>query len=598
MEIFGDSTNLLIIKKEEIPMKANYSNHKIFINELKRTFPIYLIGMVFHAICVWMLYKISTIVGEILDLLIQGNAEKEVIMHQVYVLIFYSVVMIIPRIIYRNLLFREARISDTYLRKKVIEHLQYVKPEYYDQEEKGAYLAYLSIEILRINRFFGNAFFNISRLFISPIIGIAMIGQNVNLLLAVSVVPIIPIAIIWLFILYKKLDKEIERARKVGIKYSNIIEQNTSGFSLIKLYNEQKQQKEKFEKVNEETYLADYQIGVVKNKIDNVINIMYGTCYSVGFAIGVFLIQKNSITVGELTVYIACITRALGEINSAIKPLLNGIAYFKQAKRRYNYFYNLETYQKKGKEIQEIRNIEINHLTYRYAENSKPAIEDITMQIHQGEKIGIVGQVGSGKSTLMNLLAGFYEVPKNTIKINGIDSNEYSRESIFNKIGYAMQKSIILDENIRNNIDMKQEREEEEIKTVVAKSELLEDVEKMEEKFDTKIGENGSKVSGGQKQRIQIARTLLETRQVNIFDDSLSALDAETERKVLEAIEKQVGNHTLIVVSNKISMMEKMDKVYLLIDGKIQACGTHQELLEKNKLYQELSQYEKEGELL
>ncbi len=579
-------------------MKANNRNHKIFIDELKRTFPIYIVGMAFHAFCVWILFKIPTIVGEILDLLLQGNVEKEVIMHQVYVLIFYSVFMIIPRIIYRNLLFRRARISDTYLRKKVVEHLQYVKPEYYDQEEKGAYLAYLSIEILRIKKFFGNAFFNISRLVISPIIGIVMIGENVNLLLAASVIPIIPIAAVCLFKLYKKLDQEIEKARKVNIEYSNRIEQNTSGFSLIKLYNEQEHEKEKFEEVNQEMYLTDYQIGVVKNKIDNVINIVYATCYCIGFAIGTFLIQKNMVTVGELTVYIACITLALGEMNSAIKPLLDGIAYFKQAKRRYNYFYNLETYNQEGKEIKQIEKIEINHLTYCYAENSKPAIEDITMQINRGEKIGIVGQVGSGKSTLMNILAGFYEIPKDTVKINGIDSKEYKRESIFSKIGYATQKSIILNENITNNIDMKQERKQEEIKAVVSKSELLEDVEKMEEKFDTKIGENGSKVSGGQKQRIQIARTLLEKRDVNIFDDSLSALDSETEKKVLKAMEEVVGDNTLIVVSNKISMMENMDKVYLLIDGKIQDCGTHQELLENNELYQELSQYEKEGELL
>ena len=131
----------------------------------------------------------------------------------------------------------------------------------------------------------------------------------------------------------------------------------------------------------------------------------------------------------------------------------------------------------------------------------------------------------------------------------------------------------------------------------MAKSKLLEDVEKMEEKLETTLGENGAKVSGGQKQRIQIARTLLETREVNIFDDSLSALDSETEKKVLEAIEQEVGNHTLIVVSNKISMMQNMDCVYVLSNGQIQARGSHEELLQNNKLYQELAQLEKEGEL-
>lgn len=567
--------------KKRRKMKEDYSNHKIWIDELKRTFPIYIVGMFFHAIAVYILYKIPSIIGEILDLLLQGNNEKEIIMQQVYRLIFYSIFMIVPRIIYRTLLFRTARISDTYLRRKVIEHLQYVKPEYYEKEEKGAYLAYLSSEILMVYKFFGNAFFNISRLCIAPIIGIAMIGKNVNLLLAISVIPIIPIAVVWIIKLYQKLEQEIEESRKVNVKYSNIIEQNTSGFSFVKLYNEQYHQKEKFEKINQGRYVADYRIGVVKNKISNVINILYATCYCLGFVIGIFLIQRNVITLGELTIYISCISRVLSEVTNAIEPVLDGFAYFKQARRRYNYFFNLEPYNKKGKELKKIEKIEVNHLTYQYSKNRKPAIQDITMEIDQGERIGIVGQVGSGKTTLMNILAGFYEVPKNEVKINGLDINEYTRESIFKKIGYAMQKTVILDENIRDNIDMKKERKEEEIGTIVAKSELAEDIEKMEGKLDTKIGENGAKISGGQKQRIQIARTLLETRNVNIFDDSLSALDSETEKSVLQSIEKEVGDNILIVVSNKISMMENMDKVYLLIDGEIQAMRNASRIIRK-----------------
>lgn len=122
---------------------TNYRNSKIFIDELKRTFPIYIVGMIFHAIVIYILYKIPSIIGNILDLLIEGNVNKEVVMNEVYVLIFYSIVMLIPRMIYRFLFFTQARISDTYLRSKVIEHLQLVKPEYYDSEDKGVFLAYL-----------------------------------------------------------------------------------------------------------------------------------------------------------------------------------------------------------------------------------------------------------------------------------------------------------------------------------------------------------------------------------------------------------------------------------------------------------------------
>lgn len=263
---------------------SKYKNSKIFIDELKRTFPIYILGMVFHAIVIYILYKIPSIIGNMLDLLIQGNASKEIIMNEVYSLIFYSVIMIIPRIMYRTLFFTRARVSDTYLRSKVIEHLQSVSPEYFDKEDKGTFLAYISKEILLINKFLGNAFFNVSRLIVAPIIGIIVIGKEFNIFLMLAILPVFSIAAFILYRLYKKYRQALEIERKVYIDLSKTIEQNTSGFSLIKLYNEQKNQKEKFKKVNDATYTSDVNVGVVMYKIDMVAEGLYGACYSIGFA--------------------------------------------------------------------------------------------------------------------------------------------------------------------------------------------------------------------------------------------------------------------------------------------------------------------------
>lgn len=575
----------------------NYKSNKIFIDELKRTFPIYILGMIFHAIVIYILYKIPSIIGNILDLLIKGNASKDVIIHEVYSLVFYSIIMIIPRIIYRTLFFTRARISDTYLRSKVIEYLQSVKPEYYDKEDKGVFLAYLSKEILSIRKFLGNAFFNVARLIVAPIIGLIVIGKNFNIILMLSILPIFPIAIYFLYKLYKKQGELLEIERKVYIDLSKNIEQNTSGFSLIKLYNEQENQREKFSKVNEETYKSDVNVGAVIYKMDMVSNTMYAACYSIGFTVGLFLINKGLLTVGELTAYISCITIAISEIVNSIEPLLTGISNFKIASRRFNYFFGLDTYKKEGKKLEKINKIEIRNLCYSYENDEGLAIDNINMTINKGEKIGVVGKVGSGKTTLMNIIAGFYEVPENKVYINGIDINEYSRESIFNNIGYSMQKNIITDDTIKNNIDIINEWPDEKIEEISEKAKILEDIRTMQDGFETKIGENGIKISGGQKQRIQIARNLLNVRSVNIFDDTLSALDVDTEKKVLEEIEKQIGNNILILISNKISMMEKMDKVFLLVDGKIYDSGTHKEMLAKSELYNELNTYEKVGDL-
>lgn len=578
--------------------KSKYKNSKILIDEFKRTFPIYILGMVFHAITVYILYKIPGVIGNILDLLMDGNASKDIIMNEVYILIFYSFIMLIPRIMYRMLIIKRARVSDTYLRSKVIEYLQTVKPEYYEKEDKGAFLAYLSKEILYIKKFLGNAFFNASRLIISPIIGLVVIGKSFNITLMLAILPIFPIAIFFLYKLYNKQVEVLEAERKVYVDLSKNIEQNTSGFSLIKLYNEQENQRKKFDKVNEETYKSNVNVGAIIYKMDMVSNILYAACYIIGFAVGLILISKGLLTVGGLTAYISCITLVVQEIVNSIEPLLTGISKFKIATRRFNYFFGLDTYKKDGKKLEKIDKIEIKNLCYSYEENDKLAIDNINMIINKGEKIGIVGKVGSGKTTLMNIIAGFYEVPENKVYINGIDINEYSRESIFNNIGYSMQKNIITDDTIKNNIDITNDSSDDEIEQISNKANILEDIKTMQDGFETRIGENGIKISGGQKQRIQIARNLLNVRSVNIFDDTLSALDVETEKKVIKEIEDQIGNNILIIISNKISMMEKMDKVFLLVDGKIIDNGTHKELLERSELYNELSAYEKVGDLV
>lgn len=571
---------------------------KIFTDELKRTFPIYILGMIFHACEIYILYKIPTIIGVILDLLLQENGNKQLIMKQVYELIWYSVIMIFPRMIYRTLYFTNARTSDTYLRKKVIEHLQNVKPEYFDREDKGVFLAYMSKELLSIRKFFGDAFFFMAKLVIAPIIGLFIIGNHLNSILALTLIPIFPIALFVLLKLYQKFEKIIEKERLAYVDLSRTIEQNTAGFHLIKLYNEQENQKKKFCEINTNIYKVNYADGDVINQIQMVTDILYGLCYSLGFALGLILIQKRMLTVGELTAYISCIGIVISEIVNSIEPLMNGFAYFKQANKRYQYFFNLDTYSKEGKKLEDVEKIEIKNLSYTYGNHENFALRQINMTIQKGEKIGIVGKVGSGKTTLMNIMAGFYEVSPSQVLLNYEDINEYNRDSIFEKIGYATQKSIITDDTIKNNIDMKEEAKQNEIEEVSRKASIYKDIQNMQDGLETRIGENGVKISGGQKQRIQIARNLLKVRSVNIFDDTLSALDIQTEKQVIAQIKEQTQGNILIVVSNKISMMEEMDKVYVLLDGEIVASGTHAELLQNNEIYKELSDCEKAGDIV
>lgn len=570
--------------------------NKIITKELNRILPYHLLGIVFHTIVIYLAFKIPESIGKILDMLSQTNVDRELIMQETYWLIFYCAIVVIPRIIYRILFFTYSRKADTYLRKEVVKHLQKVKPEYFEKENKGAFLAYLSNEILSIRKILGNNWFNLDKVIITPIIAIILIWGQFNKQLALWLIPVFPIAGICMFYCYKKLKEKIEISRKTYVELSKNIEQNTDGFLLIKSYNQQEKQIEKFKNINSKMYKADYEIGVAKNNISRIINILYGVCFMIGFTVGIQYIVDGIMTVGELTAFIGYISNTLSNFVAGTQKLLERIPYMKQSLNRFNYFLNLDEYKKDGKSLEKINTIEVKHLSYWYDNTEKPALDNINMTIHNGDKIGIIGQVGSGKTTLMNIISGFYEIPEGMVLINGEDIGKYKKDDLFSKYNYALQQNVILDDTIKANVDITENLKKNEFKKIIKNAELEEDIEKLDKKEDTLVGEKGVKLSGGQKQRVSIARNLSNARDINIFDDTLSALDTNTEKKIMNNLLKQVGNNTLIVISNKISSVEKLDKIYVLLDGKIEDCGTHDELLERNEFYKEVYMLEKKEE--
>ncbi|MFR0822033.1 MAG: ABC transporter ATP-binding protein [Clostridia bacterium] len=564
--------------------------------ELKHILPYHLLGVVLHSIVIYMAFKIPECIGNILDLLTKTTLNEAAIWQEVYWLLFYSSAVFIPRTLYRICYFTISRKADTYLRKEVIRHLQKVKPSYFEKENKGAFLAYLSKEIISIHKVLGNICFWLTKMCITPTMAIILIWNQFNKELALYLLPAFPLAILAMRHYYKRLREKIELSRKAYVELSKNIEQNTEGFLLVKSYNRQEEQKKHFDQVNQNMYQADYEIGVIKNKISSVINYLYAFCYIVGFGMGLFYIEKGMVTIGGLVTFLGYITQILGDFISAIQSFLERFPYYRQSIHRFNYFLNLEEIPREGKPLEKVEQINIQHLSYWYDNGEKPVLRNIEMTIKKGEKIGIVGQVGSGKTTLMNILTGFYEVPEGMVFFNGQDIHTYQPNTIYEHFNYAIQQNIILDDTIKANIDIVENLRPSQLEKVLEKAQLHEDIEQLEDRENTLVGERGVKLSGGQKQRISIARNLGTIRDVNIFDDTLSALDSHTERKIMENLIEAIGDNTLIVISNKISNVEKLDRIYILLEGEIQDVGTHEALLQRNAFYQELDWLERKEE--
>ena len=571
---------------------------KLIIDELKRTFPLYIMGMIFEIIALYISLLISQITGKILDMILQTNIAKEQIMQEIYILLFWSAIIILPNLIKRLFYYAVGRTSDMKLRREIYKKLQYVKEDYYETTEKGKFLAYLTKEIPMIKKFLGGFFQNITHLVMVPVLVIVISGKDLDIRLSIMLVAILSVTLIIILKLYKKKNILVEESRKQYINMSNVIEQNTSNFTLIKLYNNQEEQGKVFNKNNKIMQEKDFQVGKIDNTINNTTNIAERLSYILTVIYSVICIKNGQMTVGDLTVFIAFIDKMFGGISNRINKITSSIVYFKQSVNRMDQIMSLDIYNTKNKQIiDEIDTIKVNNLSYKYPNNNKYVLKDINFEINKNDKIGIIGLFGSGKTTLMNIISGLYEIEENKVFINGVDITKINKYSVFNNISYILQKVILLDDTIKNNITLENTYDGKQIINATNNSCILEDIFKMENEFEEIVGENGHKLSGGQKQRVVIARNIITDKDFIILDNIFSALDNNTEKEILNNI-MQMKEKTIINIANKVTDVKDMDKIYLMVDGKFVDNGTHDELLSRNSIYQEMYQYEMAGELV
>lgn len=247
------------------------------------------------------------------------------------------------------------------------------------------------------------------------------------------------------------------------------------------------------------------------------------------------------------------------------------------------------------KTIKEIKNMSFNNVDFTYASSSKPTLKDISFEIKKGEKVGIIGPTGSGKSTLVQLIAQLFYPTKGTIKINGVDQFVYNHDELLKHIAIVLQKANLFSGDIESNL-YNANLEATEVDLVWASdiAQASEFISKKPDGFKSEVYQKGANFSGGQKQRLSIARGLMKKPDILILDDSTSALDAQSEKLVKDAIYSDLKDMGVVIVAQKISSIIETDKIIVLNEGSIEAIGTHKDLLEMSKTYQEIYLTQKE----
>ena len=318
------------------------------------------------------------------------------------------------------------------------------------------------------------------------------------------------------------------------------------------------------------------------------VNICFGFCYGITIIYGSKLVLNGIISVGEFVAFNGYIDLFFYPIFSI--PRL--IARFKRAQisyRRLDYIFSIE--EESLRLINESNenihgDIKINNLTFTYPEYTDKVLKNINIEIKEGQTLGIIGTIGSGKTTLMNLLLRLYSIPNGKILIGDKDINDIDLVSLRNSICYITQDNFLFSTTIKDNIELfKEGFNDEQIHLSTEKAMFADDIKEMKEGIYTIIGERGIDLSGGQKQRVVISRAFLNNKNIVIFDDTFSALDNKTEEYLLKNIKELSHNKTCIIISNRISDVKDSDQIIVLDEGRIVEQGTHRNLINNNGLY-------------
>ena len=241
--------------------------------------------------------------------------------------------------------------------------------------------------------------------------------------------------------------------------------------------------------------------------------------------------------------------------------------------------------------------VEFEHVSFTYPGNQEPTLTDLSFKIEPHEMVGIVGATGSGKTTLVNLIARLYDVDSGEIKIGGQPIKDISDQSLRKTVAYVLQKAILFSGTIADNLRQgKADASVAEMERAAEIAQASEFINRYPDRFDHIVEERSANFSGGQKQRLSIARGLIAQPPILILDDSTSALDAESEKRVQKGLENDLPNTTTIMIAEKIMSVRHADKILVLEDGKLESVGTHEELLEKSPVYKAIFESQKAQE--
>ncbi len=549
------------------------------------------IEVLFIIINVYLVAIPSRIVGNLINYLYDIDGNKELIIQSIIKLLVVCTGFMLTRVIWKSIEVKLEFATTKDLKDEMFSKMLKSKIESLEEIKNGKIMSFFVSDTQRVSRISSRMISAVSRIILNFIIvGYLMFKSSNVMLTIVALIPIL-ITVILIILLRNKVSDSYKNAQKSFTELSEYVQESTDSIRTTKAFVGEDFKIKEFKIKNKEVKENNLNVIKLQNLLDIFINVGFGVSYAITLLYGSNLVINGTITIGDLVAF----NGYLGILSMPVNWLPWVLTKYKKSKvslKRLEELVNLPEEQIEiidNEKYGELKgNIDIKNLTYNYPGYIERVLENVSINIKPGESLGIIGVIGSGKTTLMNLLLKLYDVERGKIFIDGVDINDIPTKKIRDNICYITQDNFLFSSTLKENINLfKDNYKDSEIEESTKSAMIYEEISEMEEGIHTVIGEKGIDLSGGQKQRVVISRAFLNKSNIVIFDDTFSALDNRTEQHVLNNIKDLTKNKTCIIISNRISDIKDCDKIIVLHQGEIIEEGNHESLLDKKGKYYE-----------